>query len=121
MPDILRQNQIGTKATKNISAMPRPNRCICGLAQVPISPPAMEYSISQPMAATAVITRISASSGRNPCQSRSGWFSGDILESSCFGTFRIGAIGQAQFQAFQHCLDPAALIGGIGGQRGGAT
>jgi hypothetical protein len=39
---MLRQNQIGTIATMNISARPRPKRCICGSAQGVIDPPATE-------------------------------------------------------------------------------
>jgi len=39
---MLRQNQIGTKAMANIRIRPTPKRFICGSAQVPMFPPAME-------------------------------------------------------------------------------
>ena len=39
---MLRQNQIGTKATANISTIPMPKRCIWGAAQTSARPPEME-------------------------------------------------------------------------------
>ena len=51
---MLRQNQIGTIATPNISTIPAANRFICGSAQRDGSPPATEYSIRKPKDAAAV-------------------------------------------------------------------
>ena len=51
---MLRQNQTGTMATKNISAKPTAKRFICGSAQGDKDPPATEKSIKNPMPATVV-------------------------------------------------------------------
>ncbi len=51
---MLRQNQIGTIATKIITQMPSTKRFICGSAQGVNDPPATEYSIRNPTEATAV-------------------------------------------------------------------
>jgi hypothetical protein len=56
----LRQNQIGTIATANISVSPRPKRCICGSTQGVMDPPATEKSIRKPRPATATSRRTSA-------------------------------------------------------------
>ncbi len=56
---MLRQNQIGTIATQNISTMPAAKTCIWRPAQGSRLPPAMENSIRNPTEATATISTTS--------------------------------------------------------------